>query len=974
MDGNIGLESFLTAHVIGKDSTNELTHTELGKIVKRKFHIPPEDYDAFMKAYYRDVIKAKRTHHIIERQMIHKQQQPGPLLIDLDFQFLGDCVTRQYTTTHIRQLMDHVLNVLADVFEMDEDVNFLMVAAEKPNPRVVTKTNGSSIVKDGIHIMFCVRMDGLYHQYIRKRLLELLPPQWEGVPIINDWTDVLDTSISNGTNGWLAPLSQKPDDVQPYNVTLAYNVSYDTDRLQWNKIPLVESPTQLEAFYAQQYKQLFIRNPNLPMLSLEKDSACEKIELFRQEIAKPTTTSTTVNGNNTVPSSLPGGDEYYQISVNTVRQVHNREDMNTLLNVFLDNLPPHKYELREAYEFAMTLPSNYYGAGSYEKWIKVGFALRNTSIYLLIAWLAFSAQSPSFDFSKDVMSLCDFWMKFIHQPQGGVTRLSLMYWSKHDAPEEYQKVHESTVDFFLDQTIANLSLDQLSAKGKSKGGSCDYDIATVVHQLKKGSFVASGIRNNAWYCFNGSFWSKDDSGTTLRNLLSTEVRGLYLMKSKRVLEKAHQIKTKDGDVDIESEEHILMKARANLLIGIATRLGTTHDKDNIMRECRELFYDREFEQKLDQNRYLMCFKNGVVDFKEKRFRKGFPEDYLSKCTQTDFHSLDESRDKVLMEQIHEYMRQLFPIPELCKYMWDHLASVLIGDTAKTQCLHYYTGVGQNGKSMLIKLLQTILGDYATELDVSFFVNERPSRGKATPELLCLVGSRLAVTAEPSEGEKLNEGPMKQLTSGTDKITFRGLFKDQESFIPQVHSVIMANHYLPVKSRDHGTWRRIRVVKFLSLFVDNPVEGDEDKPYQFKKADDFDDKFKKWAPVIMAMLVELAYQNQGSLPMCDIVAEYSNQYRKEQDFIAEYMQERLTPCAPEERLLKSNVIRDFDQWYQETYSTKITGKTTELVKAIEKIYGTYKSCWRGVKIKRETQHINNNDTDSEVSTVTSAMSK
>lgn len=445
------------------------------------------------------------------------------------------------------------------------------------------------------------------------------------------------------------------------------------------------------------------------------------------------------------------------------------------------------------------------------------------------------------------------------------------------------------------------------------------------------------------------------------------------MKSKRVLEKAHQIKTKDGDVDIESEEHILMKARANLLIGIATRLGTTHDKDNIMRECRELFYDREFEQKLDQNRYLMCFKNGVVDFKEKRFRKGFPEDYLSKCTQTDFHSLDESRDKVLMEQIREYMRQLFPIPELCKYMWDHLASVLIGDTAKTQCLHYYTGVGQNGKSMLIKLLQTILGDYATELDVSFFVNERPSRGKATPELLCLVGSRLAVTAEPSEGEKLNEGPMKQLTSGTDKITFRGLFKDQESFIPQVHSVIMANHYLPVKSRDHGTWRRIRVVKFLSLFVDNPVEGDEDKPYQFKKADDFDDKFKKWAPVIMAMLVELAYQNQGSLPMCDIVAEYSNQYRKEQDFIAEYMQERLTTGAPEDRLLKSTVTRDFDLWYQETYSAKISGKNSELVKAIEKIYGTYKSCWRGVKIKREIQNINN-DTDSEVSTVTSAMSK
>jgi hypothetical protein len=109
------------------------------------------------------------------------------------------------------------------------------------------------------------------------------------------------------------------------------------------------------------------------------------------------------------------------------------------------------------------------------------------------------------------------------------------------------------------------------------------------------------------------------------------------------------------------------------------------------------------------------------------------------------------------------------------------------------------------------------------------------------------------------------------------------------------------------------------------------------------------------------LVELAYQNQGSLPMCDIVAEYSNPYCNDQDFIAEYIQERLTPCAPEERLLKSPVICDFHQWYQETYSTKITGKTIELVKAIEKIYGTYKKGWRGVKIKREIEEEDEEET-------------
>ena len=46
-------------------------------------------------------------------------------------------------------------------------------------------------------------------------------------------------------------------------------------------------------------------------------------------------------------------------------------------------------------------------------------------------------------------------------------------------------------------------------------------------------------------------------------------------------------------------------------------------KDNIMKECASLLYDGEFMNKLDQNPYLLCFKNCVVDFKKKTHRKVF---------------------------------------------------------------------------------------------------------------------------------------------------------------------------------------------------------------------------------------------------------------------------------------------------------------------------------------------------------------
>lgn len=970
------LESFLLTCTLSKESKDEITHTEFGQYTKRTLSIPLDKYETFMKLYYRDVIKSKRHHHLIERQLSHKQKGPGPLLLDIDLQFLGDCVSRQYTPKHIEDVVDLVLHLLSEIFEIDDDVSFLVVVQEKPSPRIVTKPNSTTFVKDGIHLMFCISMDGVYHQYIRSKLIETIQHMgnWQGMPIINTngWEDVFDSAISNGTNGWLAPYSKKPDDVQPYEITMAFNVNFNSDVNVWNKIQVgnnTSSTVDLDAFYAQNYKKLFIRNPQLPTLSLEKESITAEMNFYRHQLTKPSSPAATAQRTGV---GGDGGDEIYQLSVNTIRQIKNRDELEACKNIFLDNIPPHKHDLRESFEFTMTLPVAYYGPGSYSKWIKVGFALRNTNIYLLIAWVVFSAQSATFDFSQDIAVICDHWMKFIHHPESGVTKLSLMYWSKHESPEKYQAVHENTVDFYLDQSFEHLSVDQLN---KTKGGSCDYDIATVVFHLKKGSFMACGIKSNSWYSFNGSYWLRDDSGTSLRNILSTEVRGLYLSKSKKLLDKANQIRLPDGDVDVENPDYLILKARTNVLIAIATRLGNTKDKDFIMRECRELFYDKDFEKKLDLNRYLMCFKNGVIDFKEKRFRKGYPEDYLSKCTQIDYEPTNLSKHAQIMEDIEEYFRKNFPIPELCQYMWNHLASILIGDTAKTQCLHYYTGIGQNGKSILVKLIQMILGDYATELDVSFFVNDRPGRGKATPELLCLVGSRFAITAEPSQGEKLNEGPMKQLTSGTDKITYRGLFKDQESFIPQIHSVIMANHYLPVKSRDHGTWRRIRVIKFLSLFVDNPVHDNPERPFQFKKEESFEDKFKIWAPVFMSMLIEKAYINQGSLPICKIVEEYSNEYRKGQDFIAEFIQDNLMPGEPTDRLRKTQVNIIFNQWYQDTYVAKMTGKNQELHDAIDKVYGPHKANggWSGVQIKRDVKNLKNpsdSETDQDCTSILS----
>ena len=79
---------------------------------------------------------------------------------------------------------------------MDEDNHFLVVVQEKPSPRVVTKPNGTSITKDGIHLMFCIAVDSIYHTYIRDKILDKIS-NWT-LPIINKWEDVVDKAIATG--------------------------------------------------------------------------------------------------------------------------------------------------------------------------------------------------------------------------------------------------------------------------------------------------------------------------------------------------------------------------------------------------------------------------------------------------------------------------------------------------------------------------------------------------------------------------------------------------------------------------------------------------------------------------------------------------------------------------------------------------------------------------------------------------------
>ena len=84
----------------------------------------------------------------------------------------------------------------------------------------------------------------------------------------------------------------------------------------------------------------------------------------------------------------------------------------------------------------------------------VGWALHNTSERLFLTWMLFSSQSDKFSIS-DIETLKEQWddMKVDSEDFKTYSERSIMYWAKQNNFEEYTKVKEQTVSYFMEKSL-----------------------------------------------------------------------------------------------------------------------------------------------------------------------------------------------------------------------------------------------------------------------------------------------------------------------------------------------------------------------------------------------------------------------------------------------------------------------------------------------------------------------------------------
>lgn len=839
------------------------------------FFVSEEDLPRFYELYYKDVFVMGRQQSLVEVNT----KPNSRLRVDLDFAYAKTVNAHQHTVEQLTEFVEVYMNEVFSLLEISGTVPVYIMEKDRPVPK------GPESMGDGIHLLVPdVNAPQAVHLQLRKLMLQEMDAVFGTLPLADkNWGKVYDESILKGTN-WQLYGSKKPSNL-PYRVR--YVMMFDCDALAVSSVSHV---TVSEFETLENVKRMSAR-------CLSSDVPCKLTELGTRILAEDTRAARENGG---LVGAAGAGFLGGAVSKRPVR-IQSIEE--------IDEICEHVRNIKNDADT------------HYDTWYKVGQALFNLGPdepKFFEAFMDFSRKSPK-HIEADA---AEAWRtKFKYRSDGSprVAAGTLRFLSKESNRERYNEIQESCLRNILISAACN---DQ-----------AEYETARVVRKMYDSRFRCVGDRGHrTWYEFRGHTWREMKDGMCVRQLLSTEVSSKFGAMATYYSDLRDQC-------EAESEEYEKYDALRQRFEAHRLKLKKTSFKENVMKECSEVFNEYEFLEQLDENKMLLGCMNGVFDMSTLEFRDGKPDDYICKSTGLSYDASKPWTEAPNATELAKFLEDIQPDPQMREYLLDFLASCLCG-ASYDELFHFMTGGGGNGKSLLFEhLMKEVLGQYFAIMPVSVATKKRGKSNEATPEMMVLKGARLAVLKEPDEGEVMNTGMIKDLTPG-DRITCRGLFKDPVEFVLQAKLLLMCNDKPKVNAKDGGTWRRLRVVHFPVQFVDEPKAAHErPKDGTLKR------RIHEWGEAMLALLIQRHVAKRGVIELRPPkkVLEYTQEYRATNDGLAKFMADCTRDVEDGEvvdNVTKGRVAQVLRDWKREN-TDFFTVKLDDLLKHIETSKGAYR---------------------------------
>ena len=413
-----------------------------------------------------------------------------------------------------------------------------------------------------------------------------------------------------------------------------------------------------------------------------------------------------------------------------------------------------------------------------------------------------------------------------------------------------------------------------------------------------------------WLVWNGCHWEMDD-GYLVHD------KGLKIIRS--IYEEL--LKTSDYKERIEIEKHAMLSEsarRRKALIEVASWIPELNVKtDN-----------------LDKDPWLFNVRNGTIDLLKGIFREQMPEDLITRIANVDYDpNADCPNWKKFIMEIMNYNN------DLIHFIQNAAGWAITGDTSE-QTMFILYGTGANGKSTFLNVIMNLLGDYAIATPTETFMLKKGEQ--ITNDIARLRGTRFVTTTETEHGKRLSEPLIKQIT-GNDRMTARFLYGEYFNFVPTFKIFMATNHKPLIKGTDHGIWRRIKLIPFVTR-----IEEDKQDKH-------LEEKLMLEGSGILNWLIDGArrWLKEG-LKTPNVIINATDEYRAEMDVIGNFIKER---CVQEpDYLIKAReLFKCYQDWCDDhnehAVSERFLGLSIKELGFEQKRFndGRY---WQGIQLKTQ----------------------
>lgn len=850
-----------------------------------------------------------------------------PILVDVDLKVPKENVSEEdlareervlYTLDKVKELTNSYQTILRDICEQDLDENLLScVVLEKK--AYIQNVGGESYVKNGFHLHFPFLF--LDKKYVRVHLIPRVMRWVDERGLfddigVSDATSIIDPAVVD--NKWLMYGCKKEGaGMAPYNATCVIDS-------EGKVMTVAQALKDCEIFFDADEEPVEISEENvdyhLPRI-LSVRLAHRKITEIRNDLTPPSI----------LKENMP-----------SLESVSSRQEMQS---------NPTK-DLEMAAQVIKFIAQH--RADCYIDWMKIGWILCNISGRCREAfeiWDEFSRRSNKYDATL----MEDKWNQMEIRKKPGLA--SLIWFAKADSPEEFKKWQSSKMDSKIMECVQT--------------GGTHNDLARMMHSMFRTVFACSSVSNKRWYQFIDHAWEEIEEGTFLRAKLSDPYDGLVGVFQKSI-DKHRAVLAAESDEAAKEMHNYRIKAMNKIILN----LKHSGYKNNVMRECTEVFYDKKFAEKLNLDRMLVAFDNGVYDLANNTFRDGLPEDYISIKMPVKYRTFHRTDEKV--KQVEMFLEQVFPDPSVRKYFLDVYSEIFEGGNSRKIVL-VWTGNGDNGKSITQKLFEMMLGKLAIKFSTTLLSGKKQQTGSATPELArAKPPVRLAVMDEPNHDEKLNCGLMKQL-SGGDSFSARDLFEkgsQMKDHAPYFTLTILCNGLPSLRHPDKATWNRIKVIPFESNFVDSDKTCPETYEEQLKqrifpKDPNFTDKIPGMLPALAWYLLQhrAGWPDEngnrteflGPMGGPEKVQQATREYARRNDLVRQFLDSEYEQCEDmSKKIMQEALWNHFKEWWGINHTgsqSDIPVKdTTEFVAKINTLWKNgvkfgVNTTWSGYKARR-----------------------